>query len=101
MDHQDWKTVTISKKNNKNTQKQLTEQHKKYITLDNHTGENAVKKTKGNWGKRIIQIRMKKKMNQKQFSNLINVKQALLSDWEKNISNPPNHVKNKILSINI
>ena len=93
MEHQDWKTVTITS----NRPKTKGTSHN-FVTsaLDNETGDTMKKKPKGKWGEKILKIRMHKKMNQKNFSKLLNVKQALLTEWEKNISNPPNHIQNKL-----
>jgi len=100
MEHQDWKTVSITSTKRKEN-KIYSGQERLHAAIDNETGDTMKKKSKGKWGKKIIKIRMQKKMNQKDFSKLLNVKQALLTDWEKNISDPPNYIQNKILTMNI
>lgn len=94
MDHQDWTTIVLRKNN---TQKQIHRpvNHKTFKNIDSSDPEPP--KTIGlSASKQIQQVRVAKKLTQKELAQKINVKPQLITDYEAGKAIPSRAVINKI-----
>jgi len=105
MSHQDWETVTFTKKKTVKTKQQITRNKNTNIQKSQNTKklENdelpIIKKISKNLSIEIQQARTAKKLTQKNLAHLLNVKQEVVSSYENGSAILNIHIVRKIEKI--
>ena len=86
LDHQDWSTIIVNKKKNKNNKVSsgLSDEAQKQNKIEKKVDEGDLKHTKidNDLRVKIIQTRNSKGLNQKQLANKVNFPVSVISDIE-------------------